>query len=144
MATDKEMTQVETFLGIIKQAEEKAEQEWLDGLPLAEWWKQFKEVVIRPTFENAVEALKSAGYATASQIDKNGTGLLLQAGSPSLNIDFYIDGSVIRSHSTADSVKPRLYDAREHLTDEEVKARVTSFLEHVARQTVLQRKKVAS
>src|ERR1700704_4898243 len=132
MTSEKTTLQREKFLAIIKQAEEEAKQERLAGLPLGEWWQEFKEGVIRPIFENAVLALQTAGYTTASQLDKNGTGILLQAGNPSLHLEFYLEGLQIRTLSTASSVKAALWDDRKYCTEESVTELVNKFLAHVA------------
>jgi hypothetical protein len=128
------MTREEEFLHIIRKAEEDTRLEWLAALPMSQWWEEFKENIVRPIFDDAVNALKNAGFSTASQLNKNGNGIFLQAGNPSLNLEFGLDGEYVRALSTADSVKPEMWDDRKLVTEDKVKEMVSRLLEHIARQ----------
>jgi len=137
------MTREEDFRQVIQKAQEDARQEWLDGLPIAEWWENAVAAIVRPIFEDAVGALKAEGYDTASQIDKNGTGrgILLQGGDPVLNLEFKLTGETFGVNSSAPRcIKPVIWeDPRKQLTEETVGALVEKLLECIARQTVKKR-----
>ena len=130
----------ELFCQAIMRAEEEAQRERLARLPMADWWDEIKETVVRPIFTDAVNALKRHSYP-ANQLDKNGKGILLQAGSPCINLELNLEGESIRVTSSASGIKPSIWDDRNHITDENVTALVNRFLEFLAKQTVLQDKR---
>jgi hypothetical protein len=122
------MSRKERFLEAIDKAEKEASRKRLEGLSIEKWWNEIREAVIRPVLVDAAAALREAGY-NADQMNKNGEGIILRAGSPSCSLEFVRIDEHIRVTFSDSNLTPEIWDDRNHVTDENIESKVNLLIE---------------